>query len=316
MLRGSEGRYQGRPLCIVGTNIKMRCNNMTKVKRCGCMDDAGAGRRWFCAKQRAKEAQTIALIFLFAPGTALAYAVGVGASSRGIHPDPSCLSSAPGLLAVAARACPLLLPVESHAPFAHPGDDPYSSLPLPYQATLAVASRPPLNTSHPPGALKESPGFAHPPFTTMPKSVSSYYEHDRSDDDGDDEPHSLLDSSYYLDRSVGGRTVPPSPEADRKFGRSQRPSALDLHHHLPTRTVDESSSLLGNRDNLRAYATTPATPRPFAGRHNSSIRKHRTSRRPSFSNRLVDALGVERQRTLGTFTTTSPPWRTTRISIC
>ncbi|KAK8160686.1 chloride channel [Phyllosticta citrichinensis] len=135
----------------------------------------------------------------------------------------------------------------------------------------------------------------------MPKSVSSYYEHDRSDDDPDDEPQSLLDSSYYLDRqSAGGRTVPPSPEAGRKFGRSQqRPSALDLHHHLPNRTVDESSSLLGNRDNLRAYATTPATPRPFAGRHNSSIRKNRhTSRRQSFSNRLVDALGAERRRTL------------------
>lgn len=134
----------------------------------------------------------------------------------------------------------------------------------------------------------------------MPKSVSSYYDDAVHSDEEGAEHQTLLDNSGYLDGS-DRPTAPPSPIASRSKLRATRFSEVDLHNRLhPHRAVDENSSLLGNRDHLRAYATSPATPRPRHNRHNSgSVRRPRHhSRRPSFSNRLVAALGQEQRQAL------------------
>ncbi|KAF4314342.1 Chloride channel voltage gated [Botryosphaeria dothidea] len=140
----------------------------------------------------------------------------------------------------------------------------------------------------------------------MPKSVSSFYDHDAYSDEADGSDHDtpLNDSSYLATSRVNPSTEPPSPEAERGSKlRATRFSELDLRNrsHLnPHRAVDERSSLLGHRDNHRDYVTTPGTPRPLSGRHNSgSVRRPRHhSRRPSFSNRLVAALGEEQRQAL------------------
>ncbi|KAI9678951.1 MAG: hypothetical protein M1829_001936 [Trizodia sp. TS-e1964] len=86
--------------------------------------------------------------------------------------------------------------------------------------------------------------------------------------------------------------------------RSARASDLDLRSRMPSRTVDEQSSLLGNTESgSRSYASSAAaTPRPRLSRHHSSSgsvkfpRHH--SRTPSFAYRLASALTISRRPTL------------------
>ncbi|KAF2144212.1 uncharacterized protein K452DRAFT_296433 [Aplosporella prunicola CBS 121167] len=134
----------------------------------------------------------------------------------------------------------------------------------------------------------------------MPKSTTSYH----SDDDGD--RSGTLHGSGFLNPD-DRPSAPPSPVARRH--KSTRPSDSDLRSHIFNRGADETSSLLRHRDNdhggyLTVPDTTPGTPRPYVGRHNSgSLRLPRNhsrnhSRRLSFSSRLVNALGVERRQAM------------------
>ncbi|KKY22895.1 putative chloride channel protein 3 [Diplodia seriata] len=137
----------------------------------------------------------------------------------------------------------------------------------------------------------------------MPKSVSSFYDNAvGSDDEPSGEHDTLLDHSGYLDGSDSRHpTGPPSPKATRSTLRAARFSEVNLHDRLhPHRAADESSSLLGNRDHRAYHTTGPGTPRPLHGRQGSgSVRRpHHQSRRQSFSNRLVAALGQEQREVL------------------
>ncbi|KAK0654144.1 H(+)/Cl(-) exchange transporter 5 [Lasiodiplodia hormozganensis] len=132
----------------------------------------------------------------------------------------------------------------------------------------------------------------------MPKSVSSYYDNAVGSDDEQSaaEHDTLLENSGYLDG-----TAPPSPVAARSKLRSARFSEVNLQDRLhPNRAADESSSLLGHRDHRAYHTVGPGTPRPLYGRQGSaSVRRpHHQSRRPSFSNRLVAALGQEQRQAL------------------
>lgn len=133
----------------------------------------------------------------------------------------------------------------------------------------------------------------------MPKSVSSFYDNAVGSDDEQSaaEHDTLLENSGYLDS-----TAPPSPVAARSKLRSARFSEVNLQDRLhPNRAADESSSLLGHRSHRAYHTVGPGTPRPLYVRQGSaSVRRpHHQSRRPSFSNRLVAALGQEQRQALG-----------------
>lgn len=125
----------------------------------------------------------------------------------------------------------------------------------------------------------------------MPKSMRSYH----SVDDRDDADDSYLEQQERAD--TVSSTTPTSPTATFRPLRPNRASDLDLAHN-----VTERSSLLGNPQNARSYAslpaTTPGTPRPYGVRQHSQLvtsTRMRHSRQGSFSHnfsqRLVDALG-------------------------
>lgn len=120
----------------------------------------------------------------------------------------------------------------------------------------------------------------------MPKSFMSY----QSVDDADLEQQERHDTV--------SSTTPTSPTATFRPLRPNRSSDNDLTHY----NVNERSSLLGNSQHARSYASVPAsvpgTPRPPYLRQSSQLfgsTRLRHSRQGSFSHnfsqRLVNALG-------------------------
>lgn len=133
----------------------------------------------------------------------------------------------------------------------------------------------------------------------MPKSVISYHSVDQQSNDDDGGGY---DQSSWLEQQERSDTIssttPTSPMLTFRSLRQNRASENDLARHNAT----ERSSLLGNAQNSRSYAsipaTVPGTPRPHTVRHNSQLhtgQRMRHSRAGSisrtFSQRLVDALG-------------------------
>ncbi|KAF1961870.1 voltage-gated protein/chloride channel-like protein [Byssothecium circinans] len=130
----------------------------------------------------------------------------------------------------------------------------------------------------------------------MPKSAISYHSVDqRSDDDDDDDRY---DEAAYLERQERRDTVssatPTSPTTTFRPMRRCRASDNDLTQHGAT----ERSSLLGDAYHSRSYASMPGTIPGTPRRHNNQMptsRRRRHSRRGSFSQRLVNALGERPQ---------------------
>jgi hypothetical protein len=133
----------------------------------------------------------------------------------------------------------------------------------------------------------------------MPKSYRSI---DDSEDDGAD----TVDGSMETEQPSQAGTWRHSDDLD---GEQTPRSPLWMRRARgKAQFVDENSSLLGNMDHTRTYATrnisTPGTPRtlrtPGIRRqhsYNTSVRQHhrKGSMGQSFSNRLVNALMRERR---------------------
>ncbi|KAF2180807.1 hypothetical protein K469DRAFT_591628 [Zopfia rhizophila CBS 207.26] len=142
----------------------------------------------------------------------------------------------------------------------------------------------------------------------MPKSIASYRSVPQSNHDYDgDYEGDTASLEQQEQHDTYSSTTPTSPTTTFRKLRQNRASDVDLSRHAPT----ERSSLLGNLHGpSRSYAsmpgTTPGTPRPYYVRHNSQnptsnarLRHSRTgSFSRSFSERLVNALGVERRAAL------------------
>lgn len=119
----------------------------------------------------------------------------------------------------------------------------------------------------------------------MPRSEASY--HSLAPSRGENEEDDEVNSSR-------GRSIPPSPNAARKYSFSKT-SDLDLRSRLPPRlVVDEYADLLDNSDGRPSYRSMPPSPRhQFKRQHsNASIRRNH-SRHGSFGFRVARALGAE-----------------------
>jgi hypothetical protein len=126
----------------------------------------------------------------------------------------------------------------------------------------------------------------------MPRSYHSVSDSNEDEEDG----YRYRDEAR---RDKAGRDSPPSPLFFRR-PKSAYASATNVRARVPTQIspTDERTGLLESSQagTFRSYqsmpGSVPETPRPFATRHSEFRRPRHHSRKGSFSQRLVNALGA------------------------
>ncbi|KAF2634781.1 hypothetical protein P280DRAFT_211895 [Massarina eburnea CBS 473.64] len=137
----------------------------------------------------------------------------------------------------------------------------------------------------------------------MPRSVRSYCSVDQRDDDGHGDDHNnghdgYDDEAAYLEqqerRDTVSSTTPTSPMASFRPLHMRPARASDNDLSVSQHGATEHSSLLGHSYHPHSYASMPNTIPGTPRRHNAHIptsMRMRPSRRGSFSQHLVNALG-------------------------